>query len=515
MEIKRKVFFIGLALFFFAFSLRVWNLNVTGRTWDEHNYAIYGFDMTEHIRKGDLSSNYWLIPTSITAPPLARYIYGFFAHFDVEKNIEGKTYFNYDLTYSRLASVFASSVSVLVIYLIGIRYLSQTAALASAIIFATLPFFLGLSQIVSLESLIMLFFTLDIYVFLRFLENQKKALLFWSGIFLGFALSVKLTNVLLVPIILIISFIWLKKIKDKKLLKRLIIQIFLIMLIGLLTYAVLWPMPLFHIKEFIQLTAKERLANEGCLPEIFFGRLMCAPIIWYPILFLVTTPLLVLFLFLKGIIDIDKILNRGWTKRQNFFYVVLLVWFVIPFFQSFYPHRQHGIRYIIEIYAPMSLIAGLGFQTFLKKFNKNNLLKISILLFFFSYLMIVLLKSSPYYLYYFNEAVGGINNVYQKKLFLLGWWGDGLRDASLYLQNHAPKNSFVGLALDPTIHTMRLVDGLNFSIFQYAKTYDYVVVNYHNVIRTGFNEANLYKNYYIVYTVYQNKAELVHVLKRK
>ena len=126
----------------------------------------------------------------------------------------------------------------------------------------------------------------------------------------------------------------------------------------------------------------------------------------------------------------------------------------------------------------------------------------------------ILWKSTPYYLDYFNELVGGTKHVYDTKSFQLGWGGQGEGAAGLYLAQHAAKGSTVGLALD-TIKNIRRADGLRFAMYDNRKQYDWVVVNYYDVIRDGFNEEPVKQKYKLVDTVFADGAELVHVYKRK
>src|ERR1035437_4406698 len=104
-----KKIVILLLIFGFALFLRLWNLNQMGRTWDESDYVAVGYQFGQLIEKGDIGNKFFYQWTD--EPPLARYVYGIFGSFDT-KTVQGKTVFNYDYTYARLASVIMSSVAV-------------------------------------------------------------------------------------------------------------------------------------------------------------------------------------------------------------------------------------------------------------------------------------------------------------------------------------------------------------------------------------------------------------------
>ncbi|MDO8660114.1 MAG: phospholipid carrier-dependent glycosyltransferase [Candidatus Parcubacteria bacterium] len=503
---KRKVtlWIIVLSIFIFALSFRLWNLNAMGRTWDESAYVEKGHEYINLFKNSDFKNKYWYELSD--APPLARYVYGLFGSFDIDHfSSSNQPVFKYDYTFSRLISAIAGSISAVFVFLIGLKYFSGFVGVTAAIIFSMIPIFLGLSQLATLESFIMLFFTSTVYIFLNFLENFSWKNLIAAGFTLGLALGAKYTNILLIPLLIWIYIIWYFY-KDKKKRRFLNIKILYIVLISFLTFFLLWPMPWFHLDSVLGSIYQERIVNTShSVPEIFFGRLMFVPKIYYIIHFLITTPLLLLILFLLGLKSV---------VRKNWIMFAIIAWFVLPFAQSFYNFRQHGIRYIIEIYAPFSLIAAIGFDYLVSKFTKKMWLKMVYFTPVFIYMFIVLLRITPYYLDYFNSVVGGTKNVYEKKLFQLGWWGQGIKEAGLFLITNAPKGSKVGIAISQ-ISVLPLLSGLNVSEYRSEDEYDYVMVNYFHVVRDKFDDSSLKLYYKEIYSVKADEASLVTVYERK
>jgi hypothetical protein len=127
---------------------------------------------------------------------------------------------------------------------------------------------------------------------------------------------------------------------------------------------------------------------------------------------------------------------------------------------------------------------------------------------------VLLLPIEHYYLDFFNELVGGVNAVYKYKLFQIGWWGQGIREASLYVLKIAPKGSSVGLAISP-IHSAGPMPELNVQEYSNHKKYDYVIVNFYNVIREGFDDSFIKNNYKPVFFVKADEAILATVYKLK
>lgn len=497
---------IILFIFLFSISLRIWSLNEIGRTWDEHEYVDQGYKMIELIINKDFNNSFFY--TTYDHPPLVKYLYGITAHFDVGK---------YDLTYSRILSGILFSLGVSMVVVIGWKISSSMVGIFSGIILAMLPFSLGLSQLVTAESLKIFIYPLAIYVYILLVEkfSWKKVLI--AGIVTGVALQIKQSNFLLIPILGAVFFFQYKQLNAKQkpafMVSR-IKAIILVFLMGIAVFILIWPQILFHFKEIYAI--HDSLWNFQFSPkiwqitlsppEIFFGRLMLTPIFYYIVYFFITVPLLILCLFFIGIMEI--------LKKKSIYLFLILLWFLLPFSLSVYAWRQHGLRYIIEIYPAIAIISAIGFNNLMIKFKIPEKLK---LLYFFPmvvYLFVLLLSIKPYFLDYFNELVGGVNTVYKYKLFQIGWWGQGIREASLYVTKNAAIGSSVGLAISP-IHSAPPMPGLKAQIYNGHKKYDYVIVNTYNILREGFDDSFIKNNYNPVHFVRADKAILATVYKRK
>lgn len=510
----KKILIFAILIFLFAFFLRLWNLNMMGRWWDEEWYTAKGYTTIELLAKKDFSHPFLYTDIS-DHPPLSSYFYGLasyadFIRFDKEaKHMlptmpQGMPIFQYDLVHTRMVSVIISSLSIVLLFLMGVRYFSFFVGLTSAIILAMLPHFLGFSQLVVLESWIMFFFTACAFSYFLYLESGKTQFLILTGILTGLNLEVKQSNILILVLYFVTYFVW-KRITKKKNIP--FTHFFLLGAISLLTYIVVWPMPWFHLPIFINYNYELWFKNGGLIPELIFGIPMGARSFFYIVAFLVTTPLIIILLSIFG-------MKTSMNRRKQWIYVGLLIWFFVPFLMMFFHHRQNMVRYIIQFYAPLSLLAALGFESLIGIFTKSRFIKYSLLAPLFVYLMIILLNITPYYLNYFNELVGGTKNVYEKKLFFLGWFGEGLRGPGMYVAKNAPKNAKIGIAINPE-QSLYQIPSLHYETFNPSTKYDYVIVNYFNVIRIGFDENILQKDYKLVYTEKADGADLAYVYKRK
>jgi len=503
--ITNKLFII-LIIFIFSFFLRLWTLNQMGKTWDEQFYVDQGYKFIELIKKGDFNNQYWYKDPD--PPAVAKYIYGLAAHVDVNKILNCREEIcSYDLTGARLMSALFSSFTSALVVAIGIRYISTIVGVVSGFIFSTLPVFLGLSQLATIESILIFFFTSTIYSFLILIEKFSVKKVILTGILLGLSIGTKYTNLIIVPVILAIYLFKYLSCGKKIKIREPILYFLPIFLISLATLFLIWPTPWFHLSDLWQKEYSIRfssIANHPP-PEIFFGRLMPVPIIYYFVYFFITTPLIILILFFVG-------LKKIFVSKKWILYSIAL-WFAIPFLQSFVNMRQHGLRYIVEIYAPLSIIAAIGFDYLLSHFTKKTATKLLFGIPVIIYMFIVLYRITPYYLDYFNILVGGTKGVYETKSFQIGWWGQGLREAGLFLSSNAPPNAKIGLAISP-MHVFPPLPRLKVSKFKFGESYDYVVVNSCNVLREGFDDSTIRKIYKPVYYVKADGAFLVTIYKK-
>lgn len=527
-----------------------------GTTWDENAQVVDGYSFIKILMQGDINNKY--LYDHPYHPPLTKYLYGLVAYFDIEDHKPSahpilradEPTFRYDYTYSRLLSVLFSSLSVIFIFLIGRRYFSPIVAVVGSIIFSLLPFFLGLSQLASIESILMFFFTASVYIFFRFLEDftLKKTII--MGIVMGLALATKYTNALLFPLLIWVASIWYVHNKKSPFRKLIIKRTFLIFFISLLTFFIVWPQPWFHFSEVLRLNYELRTSDSKfSVPEVFFGRLIFVPKAYYLVMFLITTPTLLLILFFIGVFamsgsgvkdyfslkmfkrlvtDISKNTETLFKRiflfvdihpkykyvKKNWILFAIFAWFLLPFIQSLYNFRQHGIRYIVEVYAPFSIIAAIGFDYLSSKLTPSTRTKLILFIPVSIYMFIILLKLTPYYLDYFNIVVGGNKYVYENRLFQFGWWGQGIKEAALYVEDNAERGSKIGLAVVPIGVTPPL-KSLDVSEYNNGTTYDYVLVSYFNIVRIGFDDSKVRSNYYPVYEVKADGAVLVTVYKHK
>jgi len=131
-----------------------------------------------------------------------------------------------------------------------------------------------------------------------------------------------------------------------------------------------------------------------------------------------------------------------------------VLWFFLPLSRYLKPGMAviDDVRHFMEVLYPLSLLAGIGTLTI---FNRLPLFyKRAAYTVFFIYLLIPVVTFHPHQTSYFSEAVGGINRAQNK--FDIEFWANAYKQALPWLNQHAPLNSKITVAMAPDIARLYL-----------------------------------------------------------
>ena len=93
--------------------------------------------------------------------------------------------------WGRLLSIFSSSVSIVILFLIGRKYLGRAGGLLAAFFFAFLPYNIFFTRVVLPEPMATTFALIALWLFIKYSESLKNSYFYSSSIFLALALLVK------------------------------------------------------------------------------------------------------------------------------------------------------------------------------------------------------------------------------------------------------------------------------------------------------------------------------------
>ena len=447
------------------------------------------------------------------------------------------------LVESRKILALVNTLILLLAYWYARRMIGIGPALLGFALIAFDPFHLALTRVMHLDGLLADFFLLSLLAYISYTQERKLPTLIVSGVSAGLAWLTKSPGFILVPTLGVIALLqaWQKLRQEKQVpLVRLIWQeawpLIVWGLTGVVVFVAAWPAmwvePLNVLSKMFGMA--ETYASSGHDSDIFFNGQIIAGndfglryFYFYPLTFLWrTTPLVIvgLFAFVMGFIRQIKPLAD--PKIRRFSTILLLASFVFTLVMTF--AQKKFDRYIIPVYPPMDILAGLGWVVcilWLK--DKLRLRTRTVAVAVIPVIVIILQAASSLSLFpdmfaYYNPLMGGGRKALQ--VMQIGW-GEGLDQAALYLNQKPDAENLVvssWYGLGPfsfffngkvvNIPTGTIID----SDWQAIHASDYIVVYVHQWQRNMPAEllAEL-ANQTPVHTIWINGIEYVRIYKQK
>ncbi len=438
---------IALLIFILAFAVRANGIIDAGVTWDEPVYVKTAIAYADLIPKESVfSSSIW--ENNFEHPPVAKFIYA------IAIDVFQGPYYGLDaFRIAKYASAFMGALACVLTFLIGLVVYDRRTGILAGVILALLPVAVAHGQIAGLESPLMLFFTLAIFLFILGLKRDDRRLCVAAAVATGLTIDTKLNGLLIIPVLALLYACYLYSGKKSADLKSLLRPVTGFAAIVAATVVLLWPWlwtdfgtiardPLNHLTM--------TLSHWSYVPqEYFLGMYQSAPIYYLPVYFLVTTPLLILGLGMVG--------GYFSAKGRDFMKIGIILWLLIPFAYGLFSFVQDGVRYIIIIFPALALVAAYGLSSIVSVVKQRwpkigdegtafavvgGLLSV--------YLIISLVLVSPYYLDYYNVLSGGQGNAQEGRLLEIGWWGEGIKQCVEYVEKNGAPGSTVLMATMPS-----------------------------------------------------------------
>lgn len=446
---KTKIISIGFCIFLLSFIIQSIDLNAEGRTWDEQFKTDTGILALHNIASGKFLYSDWAV--GFEHPPFAKYIYGLTFLPELRtidpKNVsqdeykylmEGNYYAGirnglikvqpYDFTLPRMLSVFLNAATISLVFIIGyliFRNIGTSIIAAGALLFT--PRFVAMGRLMTYESISGFIVSL---LFLIFIVNKKRyakfSFILTIGLLLGALLWTRYNNISVFITYVGWSLICLM-FQEKRDWGAPIFHIILSFFIAGIIGFIVWPFLWIDFPRGIIATVLEHRTR-----AIFFS--------YYHVRSLLeTTPIIFL---IAGAIGMGIALLHRTEERLS------LVWWFIStcIFFVFFSSPGGGTRYMYVVYPSGALLVALGFDWIIKKIQNTR--KTLFYLLFVIYGITTLTSIHPYYLDYYNEFVGGVKGAAEKKREV-GWWGEGQREAGMWLKNNAFRQAKIGFIVTP------------------------------------------------------------------
>ena len=491
---KHYLFLIFLSLIVILIFLTYKNYGVT---WDEIYYVKVGRYYTIQILN-TLKIPHNFIEDNFIPEKIHILTHGVF--FDVFVILLTPLFRSFNLEIYHLIKALLALLSVILLYLILLKFLSNKWALLGVILLLLFPRFYGDIFNNSIDIPTLTIFALYISLFLYFI-NKKDS--FIRLILLSFSLSILINQriVFLYAFLLTCSFL----IKKPRLIFLLSIFTFIFLH---LSHPYLWQHPIIGF--FDMLKASNSFPFTAA--NLFNGQFVPAnqlPWFYIPKLMIITSPLSTLSLFFIGnFYLLFSILSKKTSFNLKMKYVYLLSLLYIPLIivSVMRPALYDSWRQFIFLTIPFIIIAVFGAYTISK--IKSALIKI--ILFFL--ILINLFQTAfemktlhPYQYIYYNSLVGGLKGAYEK--YETDYWGAANKEAVEWFNKNIN---------DPNKIYYIITEGDPLSSVYYFKknmifTYDFNKANY-AISFTRWNSDQKYSGK-TIYKVEREGVPLVYIKK--
>ena len=368
-------------------------------------------------------------------------------------------------------------ITLVTSFWLAIRLVGLWPALIGFIFIAFDPFHVGLTRVLHLDGLLSSFMLLSVLGFLNYLDvfhKEERNRSHWifltiSGVAAGLSWLTKSPALFLAPILLLVSMIYLvwtwyrqrKFVKQElwEMIKALVIWAIVGGVVFVLLFPAMWVIP-FQVLERIIAEATTS-ASGGHTTTVFFdGRLISGDSaiptfpqkykgqIYYPLSYLGHRfyPLAYLWRVTPTVLAglaaslVGLIAGRNNPQQRRMIWVIgALVLFVILFMIFMDLGAKKFDRYLLPIFLPLDLLAGLGLVIVVRwardKLDNNPIMNLILLL---AGLLIFLQIFSasvtfPYFLSYYNPLMGGGKKA--PEVMMVGW-GEGLDQAARNLNSN-------------------------------------------------------------------------------
>jgi hypothetical protein len=411
-------------------------------------------------------------------------------------------------------------VGIVSLFFLARRWVSETAAFGTALLFNTQPLLLGHAFMNPKDVIFMSLLITSAALGLWMVDHTEKSFqvsgrlrtnrprsffsqflcadVWLAGLMLGFSSAIRIAA----PLIGIVILVYILLSRKWQTFPRFLAYGLIAFCSMIVFWPYLWPDPVGRLFGSILSCAQ--------YPDVhltlFQGMLFDAnqiPRSYLPILLAVQLTETTLLLILVGICFILK-------KFRSDLVALIMTWFVLPVSAIilFRVNLYNNFRQVFFLLPPLFLIAGLGLD-WLLTFFRRPIARFLILFLIVLPGLYATFRLYPYQYIYYNQLAGGVSGAY--RVFELDYWHLAFNEAQSYINQTADRNAniFVGDS-KPSAQTFARPD-LIFNAFGARKksleNYDYLIVS------TAENADEKFAELQTVFVIERHGVPLVYVKK--
>lgn len=361
------------------------------------------------------------------------------------------------LVAGRIFVILGITTALSLAYLLAVRLLGILPAFVGFLVIAFDPFLIALSRLLHLDGLVSALMLLALLAWLNYLFNGRRSLdLILSGAAAGLSWLTKSPALFLLPFLALTGLIEIGRtwLHDRRFIWAdvwaLLRAGLLWTAIGAVVFVALWPAmwvdPIGTLRQLF--TGAAAYASEGHDSITFFNNTIYGAGIsdwrFYPVsYFWRATPVVLIGLAL--LLAAAALRQRFPLTRQQRLTCLYLASFAVMFTLFMTTSAKKFDRYLLPVFAPLDLMAGLGWVAVLGKLSQRapraevaanqrrpwpKPIGIILLVGILSLQALSALQTFPYFFSYYNPLAGGSARAPQ--VMMIGW-GEGLDQAARYL----------------------------------------------------------------------------------
>lgn len=334
----------------------------------------------------------------------------------------------------------------LIVYFWATGMFGNKIGLLALFLYTLDPNVIALSHLVTFDLPMTFFTTLSLYLVWRYRTFNNKIYLILAGAAIGFALCTKITALLMLAII---SFTLIPTtdilLKKQKAIKSYIASVLIfyaaVFVTIWITYFAIMGLSAFHGAKILPGHFQKSLVESLIIfnkpqPMFLIGVLSPVAFWWYfPVTFLLKSPIVILFLLIIGLI---MILFKKIKIMPSFTVLVnILIPISLILLSAMTSARGIGFRLIFMLYPMVLILVALLMVRLIKFLPRHYLFLIVALPVYYIYL---LTSHFPFYLSYSNELIINQQESYRYLSEANLDWGQGLKELKNYVESNNINN---------------------------------------------------------------------------
>ena len=409
-------------------------------------------------------------------------------------------------------------------------YYSQTISIIGFLFLILSPRFFAEAFYNNKDIIFLSFYSISFYYFLQYFIDKKNSFIFFFSLFASMAINVRVLGILIVFIFIFVLF--LDGLNSKKIFKKNSLEIVkCLLLVSILSY-LLWPFLWSNPLENLIYTFKSMSSYNWRGLVFFLGEYHQAkniPWNYTMILFLVTTPLIIIIFFLIGAffsikdltlnyLNIDnKEYSNLWANNFQFFNIIALlnIIIILSYIILFDSTLYGGWRHTYFLYPFIIILSIYGVHILIKYIKYKFILIIS----FFSILSSLywIMNNHPYQFVYYNLLTK--NKV--KANFELDYWGVSNKDSLEYLLDNYKKDKYFIYVYSnsPYYYSKNLIDKDKREKIIFVKKIEdaeFILTNHFYLNESPIKKDKyLYDNFKLINEIIVNNNAINSIFKKK